>query len=174
MRDSPCDYTVARVATDWSHMRNLILDYYARHGDKLRFLVVGAFNTAVGYGLFLVMLAVFEAMVSNPQTVSLPAWLVANYYLLAQWSAWILSVPIGALTLKHWVFRRGGSAGPQIAKAYLVYLPTLALSSLTLWFAVQVIGLSPQMGQLIAIAVTVVFSYTGHKYYTFRGTDVSP
>lgn len=155
-------------------MSDLFFDYYDRHGDKLRFLVVGAFNTAFGYALFLVMLEVFEALVAIPgANATLPGVIVANYYLLAQWSAWILSVPVGTMTLKYLVFRSPGRLGSQVGRAYLIYMPGLALSSITLWFAVQVIGLSPQLGQLIAIAVTVVFSYTGHKYFTFRDTGAS-
>lgn len=36
--------------------------FYEAHADKLRFLVVGAFNTAFGYGLFLGMLFLIEAV----------------------------------------------------------------------------------------------------------------
>ena len=30
------------------------------------------------------------------------------------------------------------------------------------------VGLSPQVGQLLTIAVTTIFSYVGHKYFTFK------
>ena len=34
--------------------------------------------------------------------------------------------------------------------------------------AVTLAGLSPQLGQLLTIAVTTIFSYLGHKYFTFK------
>jgi len=49
-----------------------------------------------------------------------------------------------------------------------VYLPAQGISSLLLWLAVQVLHLAPAVGQLLTIAFATVFSYIGHKYFTFR------
>ena len=32
----------------------------------------------------------------------------------------------------------------------------------------KVLGLHPAIGQLVTVAFTTVFSYLGHKYFTFR------
>ena len=47
-------------------------------------------------------------------------------------------------------------------------MPAQGLSTLLLWLAVQVIGLTPALGALAAIFVTTIFSYIGHKYFTFK------
>lgn len=143
---------------------------YTRHGDKLRFLVVGVFNTAFGYGLFLVLLYALRWALGAPSGVPpRDAGLIVRYhYLIAQWSAWVLSVPVGATTLRHFVFRSRGRRSVEIARAYMVYFPVLAISSGLLWVTVAVLGIPAELGQLITIALTTVFSYVGHKYFTFR------
>lgn len=143
---------------------------YEGHEDKLRFLVVGIFNTAAGYALFLILLALLETALgtlSNAGT-AVPEVIADNYFLLAQWVSWVISVPIGATTLKYFVFRSKGSLRREIFRAYFVYLPGLAISSGVLWFAVRLMHLPPAVGQLLAIAAATVFSYMGHKHFTFR------
>lgn len=142
---------------------------YDLHGDKLRFLVVGVFNTAFGYALFLIMLFVVRgALDALGGTVAVPGFVDDNYYIISQWTAWILSVPVGTSTMKYFAFRSTGHVGEEILRSYFVYLPAAFASSALLWFAVQVLSLHPALGQLITIAFATTFSYFGHKYFTFR------
>jgi putative flippase GtrA len=148
---------------------------YELHGEKLRYLVVGMFNTAFGYGMFIAMLAVFSPLhVLAGSTAHLLAIIGKNYFLLAQWSSWVLAVPVGTMTMKFVVFRSKGHWLHEIGKAYFVYLPGLAISSGILWVTVQLLRLPPQIGQLVTIAVATVFSYLGHKYFTFRVQPEEP
>jgi hypothetical protein len=96
------------------------------------------------------------------------AFVGKNYYLVVQWLGWIVAVPQSTLTMKYFAFKRGGRLLPQIGRAYFIYLPAQGLSSLILWLAVRVVGLTPQLGALLTIIVTTIFSYIGHKYFTFR------
>jgi putative flippase GtrA len=150
---------------------------YEAHGEKLRYLVVGACNTALGYLLFLALLSwlgpVIEDMAAS--SVAVLSRVGENYYLAVQWVAWLLAVPLGTATLKYFAFRSPGRLPEQIGRSYLVYLPAPGLSSLVLWVAVAVVHLVPQVGQIAAIAAATVFSYLGHKYFTFRhGADAEP
>ena len=91
-----------------------------------------------------------------------------GYYLVVQWVAWVLMVPVSTTTMKYLAFRSPGRLLPQVMRAYLVYLPAQGISSLILWLTVRVAGLPPQLGQLIAIALVTAFTFLGHKYFTFR------
>lgn len=150
--------------------RSPLAHAYADHGEKVRFLVGGFGNTLLGYGLFLLLIAtVGEALstwAGSPNTVA--AFVGEHYYLVVQWLDWVLMVPVSTTTMKFFAFRSKGRWLHQIGRAYLVYLPAQGLSSLILWLTVSIAGLSPQVGQAITIAVTTVFSYLGHKYFTFR------
>lgn len=151
-------------------MARLMASARAGFAEKLRFLVVGAGNTAFGYALFLLILNLVRRAFSIVEGASLDGvWgvLLENHYLIAQWVSWILAVPFGTVTLKYLVFRGTGRLGGDIVRAYFVYLPGLGLSSAVLWFTVTVLGLTPEVGQLLTIAAAAVFSYMGHKHFTF-------
>jgi len=153
-----------------SESKSTLARAYDTHGDKLRFLVVGACNTAISYVLFLVLLALagppLRSLSSSPH--ELIAVVGHNYFVVVQWIGWVLMVPVSTLTMKRFAFRSAGDWRRQVARGYLIYLPAQGLASLLLWLTVRVVGLSPALGQLVTIAFTTVFSYLGHKYFTFR------
>lgn len=143
---------------------------YDRHGEKLRYLVVGVLNTAIGYAMFWVLLRVVGAPLHALEGVS-AGWIAAigrEYYLIVQWIGWVLAVPVSTTTMKYLAFRSKGRWSHQVGRAYFIYLPAQGISTVLLWAAVNLVKLSPELGQLVTIAVTTVFSYLGHKYFTFR------
>lgn len=146
-----------------------IREVYHRHGDKLRFLVVGLWNAIFSYGLFLLALEVLSEPL-GAFAGSEVRWLSQvgqHYYLVVQWFTWVPAVVQSTATMKYIAFRSGGRLWPQVGRAYLVYLPAQGLSTLLLWLTVRVLRMTPEIGQLVTIVFTVVFSYVGHKYFTF-------
>jgi putative flippase GtrA len=145
-------------------------DLYARHGDKLRYVVVGACNTGIHYVLFLVLLALvghpLHSLADRPSEGL--AYLGQHYYLVVQWVAWVMIVPLAATNFKYLVFRSPGKLYIQILRAYLVYLPAQLISTGLLWLSVKVLGLPPALGQLITIVIATIIGYIGHRYFTFR------
>jgi hypothetical protein len=139
-----------------------------RHGEKLRYLVVGVWNTALGYVVFLVALKYLGPPLQELSGPGLAGWISRYYYLVVQWAVWVVLVVNSTVTMKYFAFRSKGHLLHQIGRAYLVYLPAQGLSSAILWLTVKVLGLSPAIGQLVTIVFATVFSYLGHKYFTFR------
>lgn len=139
-------------------------------GEKLRYLVVGAFNTLMSYLLFLVLLASFGAWIQtfSGSASQLASFLGDHYYLAVQWAGWVLAVPPCTLMMKRFVFRSRGPRLHQIGRAYLVYLPAQGLAFVLLWLMVEVIHLTPQVGVIVVVAVTTVLTYIAHKYFTFQ------
>jgi putative flippase GtrA len=122
------------------------------HGEKLRFLGVGVWNTLFNMLLFNLLL-----------------WALGHtFYMVWFWVAWVLSVGQSTVTMKYVAFRSKGKLLPQIARAFMIYLPAQGIATALMWFAVEVVHLLPQLGQLLTISVTTVLSYFGHKYFTFR------
>jgi len=143
-------------------LRELISELFnGKHGEKLRFLVAGGFNTAVGYGLFALGLWLLTPVFAG----------IENSYLLIQWIMWVISVPLGAFTLKYFAFRAEGSYWRQALRAYLVYLPAQLVTFALLALFSTVMGLHPLLGQLFALSIAVIISYLGHKYFTFKNVD---
>jgi hypothetical protein len=143
---------------------------YDRHGEKFRFLLVGFGNTTLGYGIFLVLLTALGPRLHALESSPLPliSLIGRDYYVLVQWIGWVVCVPLSTLTMKYFAFRSRGHWLHQIGRAYFVYIPAQGLSSLLLWLTVQVAHMSPQIGQLVTIVFAAVFSYLGHKYFTFK------
>ncbi|HET6351082.1 MAG TPA: GtrA family protein [Coriobacteriia bacterium] len=140
------------------------------HQEKLRYLVVGVWNTTFSYALFLLLLKLVGPTVQTLKTSDTGwiYWLGDNYYLVCGWIGWIAAVPQSTLTMKYLVFKSKGNALHEVGKAYFVYLPSQWIGTGLLWFFVQVVGLIPQIGAIATTAVQVIFSYVGHKYFTFR------
>lgn len=142
---------------------------YAAHGEKLRFLIVGAWNSLFAYALFAVLLWVAEPMmrplVASPSAAG--QWAGEHYYLTVQWMAWALGVPQSTLAFKYIVFHSRGHLAGEVARAYLVYVPLQVLSFGILWVCSGLLGLHPLVGQLIVMTVNAVLSYFGHRYFTF-------
>lgn len=125
---------------------------YDQHAEKVRFLVVGVWNTFFGVLAYNALLLMFGH----------------ENYLLLFWAVWVVAVVHSTATMKYFAFRSGGHFWRQTGRAYLIYLPAQGLSTLLLWVGVTVLHLSPPLAQLITICFTTIFSYLGHKYFTFR------
>jgi len=136
---------------------------YDEHGEKLRYLIVGIWNTVFSYAMFWLAIKLFSVPIEvsfglGPKSVAL----------LLQWAAWVLAVVQSTVTMKYFAFRSKGHLGRQILRAYFIYLPAQGLSSLILWAGMQFLGLPALVAQLAAVFVTTIISYFGHKYFTFR------
>lgn len=138
--------------------------------ERIRYLGVGAWNTLFGYLLFLLLLELLGGPIQTFESSSFAplAWLGREYYVVVGWVGWVFSVAQSTATMKYFVFRKGGSFWRQTFRAYFVYLPSQFIGSGLLWFMVRVVGLHPRLGALATTAITVVFSYLGHKYFTFK------
>jgi len=125
---------------------------YSAHGEKLRFLIVGVWNTVFSVLLFNALLLVVGH----------------DHYLVVFWVVWVFAVVQSTATMKYFAFRSQGDFWHQAGRAYFIYLPAQGLSTFLLWLAVTVMQISPPLAQLVTILVSTIFSYFGHKYFTFR------
>jgi putative flippase GtrA len=120
--------------------------------ERSRYLIVGAWNVAFGYGLF----------------VGIVALLGRNGYLAASWLAWIIAAPQSALTMKYLAYRKPGRVLPEFTRAYFLYLAPQGLTTVLLWTSVRLLGMPPALAGLVSIAVAAVLSYIAHTYLAFR------
>jgi putative flippase GtrA len=123
-----------------------------KHGEKLRYLVVGTWNTLFSLVLFNVLLLVFGR----------------SLYLMWFWVVWVIAVGQSTVTMKYFAFRSKGRLLPQVGRAFVIYLPAQGLSTAIMWLEVESFHVLPQVAQIITIVVSTIFSYFGHKYFTFR------
>ena len=127
-------------------------DVYAAHGEKLRYVVVGVWNTLFNGALFALIVRLFGH----------------ELYLVWFWVAWTVSVVQSTATMRFFVFHGTGNLARQVGRAYFIYLPAQGLSTLILWAGVQFAHLPVPIAWIGAMFVTTICSYFGHKYFTFR------
>ena len=123
-------------------------------GEKLRFLLVGIWNTLFAYGVLWVLDGFLHDHV---------------HYVLILTLNWIISVTQNLFTYKILVFRTHGGWLKEYARSYVVqigsYLMTLGIVTIImqLWHPRLVIATLP------AMIIVVAGSYLGYKYFAFRG-----
>jgi putative flippase GtrA len=133
---------------------------------KVRFLVIGAWNTLFGYLVFWVLYEIFVRLFE------------ARYaaYTSAQVVGWVISVMNAYVLHKFVTFRssaRGKAALSEFLRFMQTYVAMFLLGLALLPFLVEIVGLDPRVAALVATAIGVVISYVGHRYRTFRHDERS-
>jgi putative flippase GtrA len=138
-------------------MRERAKALYERHGEKLRFLVVGGWNTLFSIGV----LWLLDHYIPYDQGSVIQKGLV----LVVQW---VIAVSQNFLTFKFLVFRSKGSWIREYLRIYVTYLATFVIQSVLTLTISGVFGLSVFWANLPTTFVVMIVSYVGHKHFTFR------
>jgi len=125
--------------------------------EKIRYLLVGGFNTLVGY---FIGIAIYKALGSNLGII----WvgIISN----------IFSITVSFLSYKTLVFKTKGMWLTEYMKSYMIYGGIVVISILFLWLFVEKMNISIWLSQALVIGVTVTISYLGHSRFTFRRKDI--
>lgn len=120
--------------------------------QRVRFLLVGAANTALGYGIFVVLYLVLGDLLPYLAVLVLAYFTASFFAFLAQ--RWV-------------VFRVTGFFFLDLVRYLAVGLGVLGLNALFLvagveWLALPVLG-----AQALATFIAVVLSYLGHRFISF-------
>lgn len=118
--------------------------------QKLRFLLVGGFNTVFSYGLFVLMVA----------AIGIP-------YKIAIAAGYIISTNVSIFTMRYYVFRSKGSLKKEYAKAWGVYLTTMLINYAAMYAMVDLGAVNELLAQGIYTVLITVFTYLMHKYFSF-------
>ncbi|QCB95222.1 GtrA family protein [Cellulomonas shaoxiangyii] len=121
--------------------------------QRTAFLVVGALNTAIGMGWFVL----FQQLIG-----------VRAGYMVALVAAHVASVLCAFVLYRRFVFRVRGHVLRDLARFEVVNLTSLGVNLVTLPFAVEVLGVPPIPAQLLVTVVTMVISFLGHKGFSFH------
>ena len=119
----------------------------------LRYLVVGGFNTAIGYGI-----GVGSYLLLASHLPILLIGVIGN----------VIAISISFVTYKIFVFKTQGQWLTEYAKAFVVYGAMALLGIALLWLLVGHLQLSIWIAQGIIIGATVVISYLSHARFTFH------
>lgn len=127
----------------------------------LRYLLVGAWNTAFGYGTYA---GLTWALTGR----------VAHAYLVAYALASVLAITSAFILYKTFVFRTKGNALKEFLRMNAVYGATTLLGFVLLpplvWASGRVVGVdwAPYVAQAILLPVGTLAGFFGHRRISFR------
>lgn len=128
-----------------------IEDFWFTFPEKLRYLLVGGFNTVSAYGIYLVFLQICHLS-----------------YNLSLFLQNFISINLSILTMRYFVFQSHGRFWAEFFKAWQVYLLMLLLDCGALNIMVQCWHLHPALAQGLYIFFGTILSFILHKCYSFK------
>jgi putative flippase GtrA len=126
--------------------------------EKIRFLIVGGFNTFIGFGAFAII-----QFVSNG----------ALHEVIVLGIAHIVASTVAFFLHRRVVFRVSGQMFIDYIRFQSVYVIPLTINALVLPLLVRVYDVNVYIAQLQITVVAVLISYLGHKYFSFRRLPAS-
>jgi putative flippase GtrA len=139
-----------------------ILDHlWLNHQKKVRFLLVGLWNTIFGYLVFVGLDYLFNLFFSPRYVAYMSAAVLAN--IIAILNAYIFH--------KFVTFRsplRGLAIIPEFVRFFSMYLFSFFLGLVLLPVFVEIFHLDPKIAGALLIPITVIISYLGHSRFSFR------
>ncbi|MDE2491985.1 MAG: GtrA family protein [Elusimicrobia bacterium] len=128
--------------------------FASAHARKIRYVAVGLWNTAFGYGAFALLCHLGQK--------------VGVHYLYALAAAQALATTNGYLAHKHFTFKTAGFA---LLREYLrfsaVYWAIFVVNAFALPQLVRVTGLGPILAQGLFLPFTIVAGYLAHSRFSF-------
>lgn len=131
------------------------------HEEKLRFLVVGVWNTVFGTAVLFLLDRYIPYDAHS--LLQKEAVLLVN---------WVIGVTHNFFSFKLLVFRTKGNWLREYARMYVTYLATFAVQSVMILALSTWLGWNLFWASIPTLFIVTVMSYLGHKYFTFRGKHV--
>ena len=135
--------------------------FVAKHHVKLKFLVVGFWNTIFGYLVFIGFYSLFAHVLSKPYAAYMSAAVLSN--ILAIINAYIFHKFI---TFKSKIEGKGIIL--EFFRFSTTYLVTFCLSLILLPFFVEIKHMTPKIAAVFVILCCTVISYLGHSKFSFH------
>lgn len=114
-----------------------------------RFVCVGIINTIIGYGTFFIVQIYIN-------------------YLVALVISHVVGVSISYVWNRLWTFQSNNSKVWEFLRFESTYLVSLIVNMVLLYAAVDIMGQDPRIVQLLLLPVITVFTFIGHKYWSFN------
>lgn len=124
--------------------------WFKKVDQKLRFLLVGGFNTVFAYGVYAFLL----------KLIGLP-------YFFALLIQYIITITVSVLTMRYYVFKSVGNFVEEFYKAWSVYIGLFICNFTGLAFLIQICKIDALWAQGIYLIVSTVATYFLHKYFSF-------
>lgn len=118
--------------------------------QKLRYLLVGGFNTVAVYILFAA--AVCWGKLSYQTAIIL---------------VYVVGVNVSIFTMRYYVFRSSGNLKREYVRAWSVYFVTMLINYAAMFVMVDVCAVNELAAQAVYTVCITILTYILHKYFSF-------
>jgi len=155
------------IVKSYKYLENI----WFKQNEKLRFLLVGGFNTAVSFLIYYS----FLYLTSGREQLSL--------FLMN-----IININLSITTMRYYVFRSHGPFLKEYTKAFSAYIVLYFVNTIFLAFFVSVIhiaenlppdsilqnipNLNKALAQICSVIIITCLTFFVHKYFSFRKQKV--
>ena len=119
---------------------------------QVRYVIVGLWNTFVGFGLFTLFIYV----------------LPVSKYLLALTLATLFAGINAYLTQRIYVWQSSATIKKEASKFFTVFITQSVANIVLLFLLVNYLNLNPLWTQYVIATVLIIVTYLSHKYWTFK------
>jgi putative flippase GtrA len=128
--------------------------FLTQHEQKIRYLIIGGWNTLFGYSVF----------------AGLYFWLSGSvHYLVILSLSYIISITNTYIGYKLFVFKTKGNILREYFRFYLVYGVSFVVNLASLPFLLEILHFNMYVAQALITIITVIGSYVLHKNFSFKG-----
>jgi putative flippase GtrA len=144
-----------------SELSNTFSALKTKHHVKIKFVLVGIWNTIFGYGIFCLFDTFFAWLISSRSAV----------YMCAMVLAQIMGVINAYIFHKYITFKseaKGKAIIAEIFRFSTTYVVTFCMSLILLPTLVEIGHIRPKIAAAIIILICSVISYFGHSIFSFK------
>ncbi len=138
-----------------------LLNRIPDHARKVRFLIVGGWNTFFGYGVFVAFDTGFAALFASRRLAYMSAIFVSS--IVAVLSAYIMHRRITFRSVS-----KGRLKFMEFFRFCATYAFTIALSIILLPVFVEIFRFSPKSAGLLVTLLCAILSYFSHAKFSFK------
>lgn len=128
--------------------------FLSKHQKKIRFLIAGGINTAVGLAVYPILYVLL-----NPFGVG---------YIRALIFSQIICITFSFVSNKYFVFKTKGNIKKEYPKFFAFYGIYFVLNLLCLPAMVEMLNMNPMIAQTLFSIAIIVSSYFWHNTITFK------
>ncbi|MBE6452058.1 MAG: GtrA family protein [Alphaproteobacteria bacterium] len=127
-------------------------NFWLRLSEKIRFVLVGGFNTIIAYAIFWILLQL----------------LGVNNYQISLLLSWTFSSVISYSLMRIFVFCSKEGWCSEYFKCVVSWCVSYICNAIILEVAVSLLGWNVYISQALAIAIYTCITYILFKYFAFR------
>lgn len=124
--------------------------------EKLRFILVGGYNSVFSYGVFFTL----NHLLQN-----------SLHYLFILTITHLISISNSFFNFRFFVFQSRGNVAKEYAKVFTVYLGYFACNSIMLFILKELLNINILLAQLICMITLAIATYFVHKKFSFKASQ---